>query len=168
MTEDNRGIGADPYPSGIYSVLSYPEADAAPPATRPAAGPRPAVAPAPPAARPAQSAGETAPPGTVLTRLGDIEATATTLRTPAGDVPLAHAVVTVVDDLEVRTPTWAVLCAIVGFLVVPVVSLLFLLVRETVRTEALRVVVSGGGVRYETLVTDPDEQDVARSLAASS
>jgi hypothetical protein len=136
-------VNPDPYPSGIYSVLSYPSV-VEPAVTAPAEQPAPEV----------------------LGRIGDVEVTATTLRTPAGDVARAGATVEVIEDLVVRTPTWAVLCTIVGFLVVPVVSLLFLLVRETVAAGPVRVVINGGGVRHETPVPDPAEVDLARSLAA--
>jgi hypothetical protein len=137
-------ITPDPYPSGIYSVLSYPSIpDSALPATYRRAAPE------------------------ILARIGDIEVTATALRTPAGEISLAGAIVEVTDDRGVRTPTWAVLCAIVGFFVVPVVSLLFLLVGEATVVGPTRVRVAGGGVRHETLVADAAEIELARSLAAS-
>jgi hypothetical protein len=145
--EPDRRAGPDPYPSGIYSVLSYPPAVES------------ASAGADVAADPAEVA--------VLARIGDIEVTATSLRTPAGVVSLAAASVEVADDREVRTPTWAVVCAIVGFFAVPVLSLAFLLARQTVETGWLRVTVSGDGVRHETLVRDPAGIELARSLAAS-
>jgi hypothetical protein len=139
-----RRIDPDPYPSGIYSTLSYPS-------------------PGPPAA------GSASPADTddVVARIGDIDLTRTALRTPAGEVPLAAASVEVTDDLLVRTPAWAVACAIVGFFVVPVLSLLFLLFRETVPSGAVRCAVTGNGVRHETVLTDPAEIELARSLAAS-
>jgi hypothetical protein len=103
----------------------------------------------------------------VLARIGDIDVTATGLRTPVGEVSLAIAVVAVTEDHEVRTPTWAMISAILGFFVVPVLSLVFLLARETVATGWVRVTVSGGEVCHETLVVDPAEIELARSLAAS-
>jgi hypothetical protein len=148
-------INPDPYPSGIYSVLSYPSVtDAA------VAGPGAAVASGLPLADPYAT-------GEALARIGDIEVTATAVRTPAGQIPLAGVSVEVIDERVVRTPTWAVLCAIIGFFVVPVVSLLFLLVRETAAVGPTRVRVTGGGVRHETLVADAAEIELARSLAAS-
>jgi hypothetical protein len=136
-------VNPDPYPSGIYSVLSYP-------AQSPVEGPAP------------NGRGPE-----VLAHIGDIEVTATTMRTPAGEVPLSGATVEVVDECVVRTPTWAVVCAIVGFFVVPVVSLLFLLFREEAPTGEVRVVVAAGDLRYQTVATDPAEIELARSLAAS-
>jgi hypothetical protein len=153
-----RPVNPDPYPSGIYSVLSYPSV-AEPAAPEPSAAEPSGRAPAVPCP-PAQPA-----PDEVLGRIGDVEVTATSLRTPAGEVPRAGATVEIIEDLVVRTPTWAVLCAIVGFLVVPVLSLLFLLARETVPAGPVRVVVNGGAVRHETSVADPAEVDLARSLA---
>jgi hypothetical protein len=141
-------INPDPYPSGIYSALSYPSIAETAPAPLP-----------PPDSRRAS--------GEVLARIGDIDVTSTTVCTPAGEIPLAGATLEVTEEREVRTPTWAVLCAIIGFFVVPVVSLLFLLAKETRVVGPTRVTVSGSGVRHETLVADAAEIDLARSLAAS-
>jgi hypothetical protein len=136
-------VNPDPYPSGIYSVLSYPTQS-------------PAPGPAPNGHGPE-----------VLAHIGDIEVTATTMRTPAGEVALSGATVEVVEERVVRTPTWAVICAILGFFVLPVVSLLFLLFREEVPTGEVRVVVTAGDVHHKTVASDPDEIELARSLAAS-
>jgi hypothetical protein len=143
----------DPYPSGIYSVLSYPSVAGS--ATAPAMAPAPAA--------PASGSA----PAEVLARIGDIEVTATAVHTPVGRIPLAVVRVEVTDERVVRTPTWAVLCAIIGFFVVPVASLLFLLVRESVAVGPVRVRVAGGGVRHETPVTEAAQIELARSLAAS-
>jgi hypothetical protein len=140
-------INPDPYPSGIYSALSYPSIAET------------AVDPFPPDSRRAS--------GEVLARIGDIDVTSTTVCTPAGEIPLAGATLEVSEEREVRTPTWALLCAIIGFFVVPVVSLLFLLAKETRVVGPTRFTVSGGGVRHETLVADAAEIELARSLAAS-
>jgi hypothetical protein len=151
-----RRVDPDPYPSGIYSMLPYPPVAELPLASAVASS---GAAPA--------SAG---PAGGVLDRIpdriGDIGVTRTALRTPAGDVPLGAATVRVVDEVLVRTPTWAVIAAILGFFVVPVVSLLFLLARESVPAGTARVTVEGAGVRHETTVVDPAEVALARSLAA--
>jgi hypothetical protein len=148
-------INPDPYPSGIYSVLSYPSVTDA------------AVAASGAAATSGLPLTDHHAAGEALARIGDIEVTATAVRTPAGQIPLAGVSVEVIDERVVRTPTWAVLCAIIGFFVVPVVSLLFLLVRETAAVGPTRVRVTGGGVRHETLVADAAEVELARSLAAS-
>jgi hypothetical protein len=137
-------VNPDPYPSGIYSVLSYPTQSPVEGPTSNGHGPE------------------------VLAHIGDIEVTSTTMRIPAGGaVALSSVTVEVVDERVVRTPTWAVICAIVGFFVVPVVSLLFLLFREEAPTGEVRVVVTSGDLRYEAVVTDPAEIELARSLAAS-
>jgi hypothetical protein len=139
-----RMINPDPYPSGIYSALSYPSVAATPLAS-----------------------GSDHTTAEILAHIGDIEVTATAVRTPAGVIPLADATVEVLRERVVRTPTWAVLCAIIGFFVVPLVSLLFLLAKETVAVGPTSVRVSGRGVRHETLVEDAEEFELARSLAAS-
>jgi hypothetical protein len=144
-----RMITPDPYPSGIYSALSYPSvAESA-------------------VASLAAGRGSRGADGEVLARIGDIEVTTTSLRTPSGEIPLAGVTVAVRDEPLVRTPTWAVLCAIIGFFVIPVVSLLFLLVRKVSAGGPTRVRVSGAGIEHETLVTDAAEIDLARLLAAS-
>ncbi|GII24553.1 hypothetical protein [Planosporangium mesophilum] len=132
-----RAINPDPYPSGIYSALSYP------------------------------SVSDSARTTDVVARIGDVEVTADTLRTPVGAVPLADATVEVSREQVVRTPTWAVLCAIVGFFVIPLVNLLFLLVKETAEVGPTLVRVTGVGVGHETVVSDPAEIELARSLAES-
>ncbi|HEV7898600.1 MAG TPA: hypothetical protein VGP31_12220 [Planosporangium sp.] len=141
-------INPDPYPSGIYSALSYPSV-------------------ADPALASGSAGADADVAADVVARIGDVGVTTTALRTPAGVIPLAGATVEVIREQVVRTPTWAVFCAIVGFFVVPVVSLLFLLVKETAEVGPTLVRVAGGGVRHETSVEDPTEIELARSLAAS-
>jgi hypothetical protein len=152
MTDEPAGrVNPDPYPSGIYSTLSYPSLDER----------RVPLPPENAAKGPSPNGRE------ILAHIGDIDVTATTMRMPAGEVPLSGATVEVTDRQVVRTPTWAVICAIVGFFVVPVVSLLFLLFRESAPTGEVLVTITSGRLRHETLVTDPAEVELARSLAAS-
>ncbi|MGC9669249.1 hypothetical protein ACNTMW_22155 [Planosporangium sp. 12N6] len=169
-----RTIDPDPYPSGVYSALSYPPAAAAAPPT--GSGPGSAAAGGPGStatstgsASAGSASGAPGPDGSaeVLARIGDVDVTATVVRTPAGALTLAVATVEVARGRVVRTPTWAVFCAVVGFFVVPVASLLFLLARETVEDGPTVVRISGAGIHHETLVTDPAEIELARSLAAS-
>lgn len=70
--------------------------------------------------------------GPVIARFGSIEVTATTVRAPSGVFPLHGSVWRCFDywRTERVTPTWAIAAAVLGFLVVPFVSLLFLLVKE--------------------------------------
>jgi hypothetical protein len=156
-----RRVNPDPYPSGIYSMLPYP-----PVAESPVAASGTAPASAGPAGAGSAAGALDRIPDHIPDRIGDIEVTRTALRTPVGDVPLGAATVRVVDELLVRTPTWAVIAAIVGFFVAPVVSLLFLLARESVPAGTARVTVEGAFVRHETTVVDPAEVALARSLAA--
>jgi hypothetical protein len=127
----------DPYPSGIYSILSYPTAT-----------PKPAEP--------------------VDARVGDIELTQTTVRTPVGEASLGAVTWLVEDERERRIPTWAVVACILTFFVAPLLDLLFLLVKEDVATGNSVVTVTAGELRHQTRVTDPDEAELARSLAAGN
>jgi hypothetical protein len=127
----------DPYPSGIYSILSYPTA-------------------------------VPQPEEPVAARVGDIDLTQTTVRTPVGDAPLSDVTWLVEDEHVVRTPAWAVVATIITFFVAPLLNFLFLLARETVATGNSLVVVAAGELRHETVVTDPEEAELARSLAAGN
>lgn len=83
-------------------------------------------------------------------RIGEIAVTAATVRTPAGEFPLAGSTWHVTDywQSEQRTPQWAIVAAIVGFCVLTVLSLLFLLVKETVHRGTVQVGVTNGPWHY--------------------
>lgn len=130
----------------------------------PAAGP---TGPYPPAA---------AHPGPVIAQFGEITVLPTVVRTPLGDMPLAGSTWYVADywHTEQKIPSWAVVLAIVGFCVLTVFSLLFLLARETVHRGTVQVTVSNGGRQYVARipVTDPaqvhhinNQVNYVRSLA---
>ncbi|SDZ41317.1 hypothetical protein SAMN05444365_11425 [Micromonospora pattaloongensis] len=91
-----------------------------------------------------------APGALVVAQIGEIAVTSTLVRTPAGDLPLAGSTWHVTEEWqpEQRTPTWAVVAAIVGFCVLPVLSLLFLKVRTTVYRGTAQVVVTNGPRQY--------------------
>lgn len=84
--------------------------------------------------------------GPVVARFGAIEVTSTSVRTPGGDFPLAGTTWRTEDRWCTRRvlPSWAIVLAVFGFLLVPFVSLLFLLVRERRTSGVVRVVVDGG------------------------
>lgn len=70
--------------------------------------------------------------GAVIARFGTLEVTATTVYAPAGTFPLRGSVWRCFDHWRTERviPTWAIAAAVLGFFVVPFVSLLFLLVKE--------------------------------------
>ena len=76
---------------------------------------------------------------------------------------------------EQKIPTWAIVAAIVGFCVLTVFSLLFLLVKETVYRGTVQVTVTNGPRQYVARIPVTDQTQVAyvhqqvnyvRSLAA--
>lgn len=115
--------------------------------------------------------------GQVVVQVGDIGVTSTTVHTPAGDIPLAGSTWQVGDywHYEQRIPTWAIVCAIAGFCVLTVFSLLFLLVKESIAHGTVQVTVTNGTRQYVARIPVTDQSQVAyvhqqvnyiRSLAA--
>lgn len=94
------------------------------------------------------------PDGPILVQLGDIAVTATTVYTPSGPIPLKGSQWSSVDQVvrSEKIPTWAIVLAIVGLVVICVFSLLFLLVKETVFQGGVQVTVTGGGRTHTTYV----------------
>lgn len=117
------------------------------------------------------------PPGPVILQIGEIAVTSSVIHTPAGDIPLAGSTWHVTDywHSEQRTPRWAIVTAVLGFCVLNVLSLLFLLVKETVRRGTVQVTVTNGTRQYVARMPVTDQSQVAyvhqqvnyaRSLAA--
>ena len=117
------------------------------------------------------------PPGPVIVQIGEIGVTSAVVHTPAGDIPLAGSNWQVHDywHSEQKIPTWAIVAAIVGFCVLTVFSLLFLLAKETIQRGTVQVTVTNGQRQYVARipVTAPEQvsyvhQQVnyVRSLAA--
>ena len=115
--------------------------------------------------------------GPVIVQVGEIGVTSTVVHTPAGDIPLAGSTWQVSDywHSEQKIPTWAIVAAIVGFCVLTVFSLLFLLVKETVPRGTVQVTVTNGTRQYVSRIPVTDQAQVAyvhqqvnyvRSLAA--
>jgi hypothetical protein len=113
----------------------------------------------------------------VIVQIGEMGVTSTVVHTPAGDIPLTGSTWQVSDywHTEQRIPRWAIVLAVVGFCVLTVFSLLFLLVKETVQQGTVQVTVTNGTRQYVARipVTDPSQvthihQQVnyVRSLAA--
>jgi hypothetical protein len=93
-------------------------------------------------------------PEQVLARIGEITVTNTTIYTPVGSCPLQGSRWQAQDQwiANQRTPVWAILCAVFGFCLLTVFSLLFLLAKETVYTGVIHVTVSNGAFMYSARV----------------
>lgn len=141
-----------------------------PPATDPwsppeaTPSPTPTPAPQPPVdAHPAAATpGATATPGPTVAQIGEIAVTSSVVHTPAGDLPLAGSTWQVSDfwQTEQKTPTWAIVLAIVGFCVVTVFSLLFLLVKQTVHRGTVQVTVTSGARQYVARIPVESQEQV--------
>jgi hypothetical protein len=113
----------------------------------------------------------------VIAQIGEIQVTSTSVRTPAGQFPLKGSQWSVTDQwvAEQKIPTWAIVCAIVGFFCLTFFSLLFLLVKETVYSGVVLVQVHSGPYHYVSRIPVSDQTYVqhvyqqvnyVRSLAA--
>ncbi|WP_066042028.1 hypothetical protein [Herbiconiux solani] len=87
-----------------------------------------------------------------LVRFGDIVMTEHWLMTPQGTVPLAGTQIYITDQTRVDrvTPTWAIVLAIVGFFVVFLFSLLFLLARDNRVSGFMQITVVNGSFTYQS------------------
>ncbi|MFG1608824.1 hypothetical protein [Actinoplanes sp. NPDC049265] len=146
------------------------------PPTAPVTGAQPPAYPSPPV-QPYQSPADLLPPGPVIVQVGEIGVTSTVIHTPAGDIPLAGSNWQVHDywHHEQRIPQWAIICAVAGFCVLTVFSLLFLLVKETIARGTVQITVTNGTRQYVARIPVTDQAQVAaihqqinyvRSLAA--
>ena len=101
-------------------------------------------------------------PGPVIVQIAEIAVTSTLIRTPAGDLPLAGSQWQVNDFWfsSQRIPRWAIICAIAGFCVLTVFSLLFLLARETVMQGTVQITVTNGTRQYVARVPVIDQNAV--------
>jgi uncharacterized protein DUF1707 len=102
------------------------------------------------------------PPEQVLVQIGEIAVTATTIHTPSGPIPLRGSQWAVNDQWlsEQKTPTWAIVLAIVGFFLVCAFSLLFLLAKETQFHGTVNVTVSNGSQQYVARIPVYNQQQV--------
>jgi hypothetical protein len=116
-------------------------------------------------------------PGPVIVQIAEIAVTSTTIHTPAGDIPLAGSQWQVTDYWfnTQRIPKYAIVLAIVGFCVLTVLSLLFLLIKETVTQGTIQITITNGTRQYVARIPVTDQIQVAtinqqvnyvRSLAA--
>lgn len=102
-------------------------------------------------------------PEVVAVQIAEIAVSPPVIRTPAGVLPLAGATWHVADywQREEKVATWALVCAIVGFFCLFVLSLLFLLVRETRHHGTVQVTVTNGGQQYVARIPVADQAQVA-------
>ena len=116
-------------------------------------------------------------PGPVIVQVAEIGVTSSVVHTPAGDILLAGSTWQVHDywHSEQRIPRWAIICAVLGFCILTVFSLLFLLARETVPRGTVQVTVTNGTQQYVARIPVTDQAQVSyvhqqvnyvRSLAA--
>jgi hypothetical protein len=103
-----------------------------------------------------------APTEPVLIQIGELAVTRSTVHTPAGPFPLRGSQWTVQDHwlADSKTPTWAIVLAIVGFFVVCALSLLFLLAKETRFHGTVDVAVSNGQRHYVARIPVYHQQQV--------
>lgn len=96
--------------------------------------------------------------------LGDITVTQNTVITPVGSFPLRGSTWSINDMTSVRQtiPTWAVVLALVGFLVVCALSLFLLLVKETSVAGTIQITVAHGDRFYTTQVPVHTPADITR------
>lgn len=85
-----------------------------------------------------------------LAMIGEIAVTTTMVHTPVGGCPLRGSQWMSQDQWisSQKTPTWAIVCAVVGFCFLTFFSLLFLLAKETILSGVVQVTVSNGPFTY--------------------
>ncbi|HEY1359613.1 MAG TPA: hypothetical protein VGF21_15020 [Thermoleophilaceae bacterium] len=112
-----------------------------------------------------------------LVSIGDIYCTQDQVVTPSGARPIREVTWTFTNQAHTwqTTPTWAVVCAVVGFFLVCFLSLLFLLAKEDKTQGWVQVTVQAPGFTHTTQVPVYDAYavtdyaarvDYARSLSA--
>ncbi len=94
------------------------------------------------------------PPAQVLVTVGDISCTQTEVIIPSGRAPLRGTAWVVTNQVSTteKIPTWAIVVAIVGFFVVCLFSLFFLLVKERTVQGFVQVSVQAPGFYHTTQV----------------
>ncbi|GIG61021.1 hypothetical protein Lfu02_53930 [Longispora fulva] len=102
-------------------------------------------------------------PEPVLAQFGEIQVTPRVARTPAGEIPLRGSVWSITDQFMAtqHTPTWAIVCAILGFFCLTIFSLLFLLAKETRFSGYVNVMVGNGRQMYTTRIPVMSQAQVA-------
>lgn len=85
-----------------------------------------------------------------IAQIGEIAVTTTMVHTPVGGCPLRGSTWVSQDQWvsTQKTPTWAIVLAVLGFCLLTFFSLLFLLAKETVLSGVVQVTVSNGPFTY--------------------
>jgi hypothetical protein len=98
-------------------------------------------------------------PGPVIVQIAELGVTSTVVHTPTGDIPLAGSQWQVNDYwfTSQRIPRWAIIAAVLGFCVLTVFSLLFLLVKEQVSQGTVQVTVTNGTRQYVARIPVRDQ-----------
>ena len=111
---------------------------------------------------PALPGSPVAEPGPVIVQIAEIGVTSALVRTPTGDIPLSGSQWQVNDYwfTSQRIPRWAILAAVLGFCVLTVFSLLFLLVKESVAQGTVQVTVTNGTRQYVARIPVRDQAAV--------
>ncbi len=88
-----------------------------------------------------------------MVTIGDISVTSTTVYTPSGSRPLGEVQLTFTDMSQTSQaiPTWAIVCAVVFFLLC-FLGLLFLLAKEDKTAGSVQVTVHGQGFVHTTTI----------------
>ncbi|WP_239165576.1 hypothetical protein [Catellatospora citrea] len=188
-------VASSPWTPPVAAAPPAPAAPVAPPVAPPPIAPPPAAratqptqpapprlqlphTPAPATRPPATPPGRPAAgPGPVLVQLGEVSVSSTTIHTPSGEIPLRGSQWAVSDQWhsQQRIPTWAVVCAVLGFFLLCFLSLLFLLAKETRYSGTVQVIITNGPRQYVVRIPVTDQRVVAhihaqvnyaRSLAA--
>lgn len=112
---------------------------------------------------PATAGSPTPPTEPLLVSIGDIGVTQSWVITPGATRPVGEVQWMFTDMSRTTTaiPTWAVVCAVVGFFFVCFLSLLLLLVKETRTEGVVQVVVQGPRLVHTTQLPVSSPQQVA-------
>lgn len=102
-----------------------------------------------------------------LVSLPGIQVTNQFVHTPSGSIPLGQARWSIQNATTSTqgTPTWAIILAVVGFFVVTIFSLFFLLAKETKVSGVLIVSVSGPGVSYAQQIPVESPQEFSELMS---
>lgn len=166
-----------PLPSVGYLPAYQPELPPAPPVSPAQYLPEPApyepaqyaaapVSPPPPAPTPPVPAAlpvTPAPPAPIVSRIGEISVSSTTVYTPTGELPLRGSQWILTDQWQAHSkiPAWAIVMTILTFFCIPVFNFLFLLAKETYYTGVVAVSVSGSGRHYVARIPVANQAQVA-------
>jgi hypothetical protein len=153
----------------VAPVDDTPTAPAWDPMTAPAQpyqAPQPAYQapqPAYQAPQPALPAVAAPGPAPIIAQVGEVRVSSTTIYTPNGEIPLRGSQWIVTDQWVAtqKTPSWAIVLAIVLFFCLTVFSLLFLLAKETAYTGTVQVLITNGGHQYVTRIPVTTQAQVA-------